>query len=33
MHSIETARRSRLTGALGFVAALLAVLAIAVARS
>ena len=33
MHPIETARRSRAVGALGFVAALVAVLAITVARS
>jgi hypothetical protein len=33
MHPIESARRSRAFGALAFVAALAAVLAIAVARS
>jgi hypothetical protein len=33
MHAIQTARRSRLAGALGFAAALVAVLAITVARS
>jgi hypothetical protein len=33
MNAINAGRRSRLVGALGFTAALLAVLAIAVARS
>jgi hypothetical protein len=33
MHSIERVTRSRLAGALGFAAALAAILALAVARS